>query len=76
MTTVVWFRQDLRTSDNPALAAAAARGPVVPIFILDDSEASLRPGAASRWWLHHSLAALQGRLKGDHLLGYRNLWDA
>jgi deoxyribodipyrimidine photo-lyase len=34
--TIVWFRQDLRVQDNPALAAAVARGaPVVPVFILD-----------------------------------------
>ena len=47
MTTIVWFRQDLRISDNPALAAAAKRGPVVPLYILDDD--GRRPlGAASR----------------------------
>ena len=32
---VVWLRRDLRLADNPALAAAAARGPVVPVFVLD-----------------------------------------
>ena len=30
MTTLVWFRQDLRTADNPALTHAAENGPVVP----------------------------------------------
>jgi deoxyribodipyrimidine photo-lyase len=66
MTTIIWFRQDLRMRDNPALAAAALRGPVVPIFILDvsNSESSWRLGGASRWWLHHSLVALRGEL-GD-----------
>jgi len=59
MTTLVWFRQDLRLRDNPALAAAAARGRVVPIFILDDADTGWEPGAASLWWLHHSLAALR-----------------
>ena len=59
MTTIVWFRQDLRLRDNPALAAAVARGPVVPVFILDESDTAWRPGAASRWWLHHSLTALR-----------------
>ena len=60
MTSVVWFRQDLRLRDNPALAAAAARGPVLPVFILDDvTPGPWRWGAASRWWLHHSLAALR-----------------
>jgi deoxyribodipyrimidine photo-lyase len=70
MSTIVWLRQDLRTSDNPALTEAARRGPVLPVFILDDATpAPYRPiGAASRWWLHHSLAALEKRLGGLHLL--------
>ena len=59
MTTIVWFRQDLRVRDNPALAAAASRGSVLPVYILDDvTPGHWRMGAASRWWLHHSLAAL------------------
>ena len=33
--SVCWFRRDLRLADNPALAAAAADGPVVPLFVLD-----------------------------------------
>jgi deoxyribodipyrimidine photo-lyase len=58
---LVWFRQDLRLEDNPALAAALDRGgPVVPLFIwAPEEEGAWPPGAASRWWLHHSLAALQ-----------------
>lgn len=57
---ILWFRRDLRLSDNPALAAAAATGdPVVPVFILDEVSNGVRPlGSASRWWLHHSLASL------------------
>jgi deoxyribodipyrimidine photo-lyase len=56
---IVWFRQDLRLTDNPALAAAAAtRRPVIPLYIRDDADGPWRPGAASRWWLHGSLAAL------------------
>ena len=62
MATVVWFRQDLRLSDNPALAAAAKRGPVVPLYILEGGQRP--PGGASRWWLHHSLAALSESLGG------------
>src|SRR5512138_94764 len=55
---IVWFRQDLRLADNPALAAAAARGgPVLPVYILDDG-GPWAPGGAARWWLHHSLASL------------------
>ena len=58
--TIVWFRQDLRLADNPALSAAVRRGgPVVPVFILDDAAAGdWQPGGASRWWLHQSLEAL------------------
>ncbi len=57
--TIVWFRHDLRLDDNPALAAAVARGRVVPVFIhAPEEEAPWEPGAASRWWLHWSLAKL------------------
>jgi len=60
---LIWFRQDLRLSDNPALAAARKTGaPVIPFFILDE-DAPHPPGGASRWWLHHSLAALSGDLE-------------
>jgi deoxyribodipyrimidine photo-lyase len=62
-TTIVWFRHDLRLDDNPALAAAAARGAVVPAFIwAPDEEAPWEPGAASRWWLHQSLEKLAAAL--------------
>ena len=58
-TTIVWFRHDLRLDDNPALLAAARRGAVVPLFVwAPDEEAPWEPGAASRWWLHHSLETL------------------
>ena len=70
--TLLWFRQDLRLQDNPALNAAVARGgPVVPVYVLDDAaEGRWAPGGASRWWLHHSLAALDAALreKGSRLL--------
>ena len=66
--TIHWFRQDLRLSDNPALCAAAAKGAVVPIYILDDETAGQdRMGSTSRWWLHHSLAALNLALDGKLL---------
>lgn len=57
---IVWFRRDLRLVDNPALASACASGrPVLPVYILDDAD---QPGAASDWWLHHSLDALAASL--------------
>ena len=63
--SIVWFRQDLRLSDNPALAAALALGvPVVPVFIwAPEEEDSWRLGGASKWWLNHSLAALSAELE-------------
>ena len=62
--TLVWFRQDLRLADNPALTAAIDAGsPVIPVFIwAPDEESPWSPGAASRWWLHQSLRALEGSL--------------
>jgi deoxyribodipyrimidine photo-lyase len=60
---IVWLRQDLRLADQPAFAAAAAAGPIIPVFILDDeTPAHRRMGGASRWWLHHSLTALTADL--------------
>ncbi len=62
---IVWFRRDLRLHDNGAWSAACAtRRPVIPVFIwAPDEEAPWAPGAASRWWLHHSLLALGADLK-------------
>lgn len=58
---LVWFRNDLRLSDNPALLAAIQSGePVLPVYIFDDDPAaSWQLGGAGRWWLHHSLAKLR-----------------
>jgi deoxyribodipyrimidine photo-lyase len=58
--TLVWLRKDLRLADQPALAAAFARGgAVVPVFIHDEAgEADWPLGGASKWWLHYSLVAL------------------
>jgi deoxyribodipyrimidine photo-lyase len=62
---IVWFRQDLRLADNAALAQAAASGaPILPVYVLDDAAPGVwRLGAASRWWLHYSLAALDAQLR-------------
>jgi len=71
MTSILWFRRDLRLSDQAALAAAASEGPVVPVFILDDeTPRHRRMGGASRWWLHHSLSSLAADLeaKGSRLI--------
>jgi deoxyribodipyrimidine photo-lyase len=72
MKSLVWFRLDLRLSDNDALAAAIAHGSsVIPVFIYaPEEEAPWSPGGASRWWLHHSLEALSTQLeaKGSKLI--------
>jgi deoxyribodipyrimidine photo-lyase len=67
-TALVLFRRDLRLIDNPALTAACdAHEHVLPIYIYDtDEDGQWSAGAAGRWWLHHSLAALQARLHGHH----------
>jgi deoxyribodipyrimidine photo-lyase len=60
---IVWFRQDLRLSDHPAMTAAAATGPVIPVYILDDeTPKDWRWGGASRWWLNKSLTVLNAKL--------------
>jgi deoxyribodipyrimidine photo-lyase len=58
---LIWFRRDLRLRDNPALAAALASGlPVEAIYVhVQDHEDPASMGAASRWYLHHSLVELQ-----------------
>ena len=63
--SIVWFRDDLRLSDQPALQAARESGaPLICIYILDEDSPGLRAlGGASRWWLHHSLAALSADLE-------------
>jgi deoxyribodipyrimidine photo-lyase len=59
----MWFRQDLRLRDNPALTHAAQLGAVLPIFIKDRScPEQFQPGGASSWWLHNSLQSLQTSL--------------
>lgn len=69
--SILWFRRDLRLSDQAALHAAVEQGPVIPVYILDDETPRHRAmGGASRWWLHHSLAALDKALdaKGSRLI--------
>lgn len=62
---LLWFRRDLRLSDHAALTAALQSGaPIIPVFIwAPEEEKPWQPGAASRWWLHHSLEALDKSLR-------------
>jgi deoxyribodipyrimidine photo-lyase len=71
--SLVWFRDDLRLADNPALRAAMDRDePIIALYVLDEESDGIRPlGGAARWWLHHSLASLRERLRergGDLVL--------
>jgi len=64
VTAILWLRRDLRLTDQAALIAGAHEGPVIPVYILDDETPKHRKmGAAARWWLHHSLAALDASLR-------------
>lgn len=71
-TSIVWLRDDLRLDDNPALIGAATLGlPLTVVYVLDEESEGIRPlGGATRWWLHHSLAALAAGLeaKGQRLI--------
>jgi deoxyribodipyrimidine photo-lyase len=63
--TLVWFREDLRLADNPALAAAAKTGgPLICVYIRETGLAGAREmGGASKWWLGKSLKALAAALE-------------
>jgi deoxyribodipyrimidine photo-lyase len=64
-TALLWLRRDLRLADNPALhEAMSGFERVLPIYIhAPDEESPWPQGAASRWWLHHSLTALAADLQ-------------
>ncbi len=73
---ILWFRQDLRLDDNPALIEAANQGAVLPIYILDDeTPGDWRLGGASRVWLHHALTALNKSLSGKLVIRHGNPLD-
>ena len=61
---LVWFRNDLRLADNPALCAALDEGyaPVCVYVHAPAEEVDWKPGAASDAWRQRSLAALDADL--------------
>jgi deoxyribodipyrimidine photo-lyase len=69
---LLWFRQDLRLADNPALLAAVQGSKaIVPVYLWSpEEEGAWPPGSASRWWIHESLAKLDASLRerGSRLL--------
>lgn len=61
---IVWFREDLRLEDNPALARSAETArPLVALYILDETSGVRPMGKASRWWLDKSLRSLSEDLR-------------
>jgi deoxyribodipyrimidine photo-lyase len=77
---IVWFRDDLRLADNPALAAAHASGkPLVLLYVLDETSPGVRPlGGAAKWWLDKSLRAFGDAIakKGGRLILRRGQAEA
>ncbi|WP_439575282.1 cryptochrome/photolyase family protein [Phreatobacter sp.] len=68
---IVWFRDDLRLADNPALDAACQNGrPVVAIYILETGTGRRPLQGAAGWWLSRSLRALGADIaaRGGRLL--------
>lgn len=64
VTSILWYRRDLRVHDLPALAAAAEQGPVLPVFVLDERLLGGRRASANRtWFLLKSLRALDAALR-------------
>lgn len=64
MSVLLWFQRDLRIRQNPSLERALQQGQsVIAVYILSPHEDAPWPeGAASRWWLHHSLKKLSNDL--------------
>ena len=62
---IVWFRDDLRVADNPALCRAAASGrALICVYVHEGDGAIGRPlGGAARWMLHGALGALDAQLR-------------
>jgi deoxyribodipyrimidine photo-lyase len=63
--SIVLFQTDLRLADNPALSAAVRRRqPLICLYVWDPKATGYgMPGAASRWWLHHSLQGFSDHLR-------------
>ena len=63
-TAVLWVRNDFRLSDNLALMEAASYDEVLPIFVWDPEDKNpWQPGAASKWWLHHTIIRFRESLR-------------
>lgn len=71
-TALVWLRRDLRLTDNPSLRYALDHADaVIPVYVhAPDEDGAWAPGAATHWWLHHSLTAHTEKLakRGSRLI--------
>ena len=64
--SIIWFRQDLRLADNPALFEACKSNKILPIYIYDDkNQGEFEIGEAKKVWLHHSLSSLNEDLSNN-----------
>lgn len=63
MTSIMWFRRDLRLGDQPALVEAAKHDAVLPVFVFDPKQLAGNE-AVSRTYLFRSVRALQEQLDG------------
>ncbi|TBV00482.1 DASH family cryptochrome [Phytopseudomonas dryadis] len=76
MRALLWFKQDLRLDDHPALQAALGTGRLLPLYVIDpallqiDTFGSRRIGVHRARFLLESLTALDGALRqrGSRLL--------
>jgi len=60
---LVWFKRDLRVHDHAPLAAAAARGPVLPLYLVEPSLLAAPDFHPAHWtFLRSSLAELREAL--------------
>jgi len=62
-TSVVLFHSDLRLSDHSALTEAVKSGNGVLLVYILETALPRSFGSASKWWLHHSLSALDNDLR-------------
>ncbi len=67
---IVWFRQDLRLNDNPALESALSGDNTITAIFIDDENCGRQAGTMARWWRDRSLAALDASLqkRGNRLI--------
>ena len=66
INSIVWFRNDLRISDNAVINYCLEnKRKILPVYIYDSSSSL---GSASKWWLKNSLISLDKSLKGNMMV--------